>query len=208
MATTPSSSPERPVPQWPGQAGEIVRLGESLAISEQARSLVTPTHNVSQCVDLLRRNGLASDAIQVLAHWLPRRAGVSWTCRCVRAVLGEPRGGPPDAALEAAERWAAEPSEEHRRAASAAAETANYETPGACAALAAFWSEGSLAPSDARAVLAPPHLAPRSMANALQLAAVRGDPEQAGARRERFLDVGLAVAQAIGREPAAVDPTT
>lgn len=167
-----------------------------MKLSEENLALLTPEQTVGQYIEVLRRRGLTFEAIQVLAQWLPRPTGVGWTCRCLRESLPAEDLKTQAAALEAAERWAAEPTEAHRRAAGAAAEAADYETPAALAALAAFWSAGSMAPAEAPEVPAPPHLAPGAMANAMQLAAVVGEPETAGARLERFLDAGLAVAGA------------
>jgi hypothetical protein len=110
--------------------------------------------------------------------------------------------------LEAAERWVADPSETNRRAAGVCAEAASYETPGAVAALAAFWSEGSLAPADAAPVTVPPHLGPGAVTSAVQLAAVVCEPQKAPDKFTRFLEIGTAVAQGKDRwpEPAVAPP--
>ena len=198
----PAATTNTPRLKWPGEPGAAAEIARSLELSAKAREALGPGHRPSEYVECLRGRGLAADAIMVLAAWQPRREGVWWTCRAVREMLRGAAAAPLDtAALDAAQRWAASPTEEHRRAAGAAAEAANFETAAACAALAAFWSEGSLAPAGAPDVAPGPHLAPAAMASAMQLAAVAVAPQQAPARLDHCLEIGLAVAQGLDRWP-------
>ena len=52
-------------------------------------------------------------------------------------------------ALDATEKWIAQPTDDNRRAAMDAGEKAHFSTPAGCAGLAAFFSGGSLAPPEA-----------------------------------------------------------
>src|SRR4051812_7753624 len=116
------------------------------------------------------------DAARFLAHALPKREAVWWACLCARKVAGADPPAPIFAALKAAEAWVADPSEENRRAALPAAETAGYGTPAGCAAAAAFWSGGSLGPPDLPAIPPAEHLSAHGAACSVMLAAVASEP--------------------------------
>jgi hypothetical protein len=172
-------------------AQEVCRL---FPLGEAARPLLCEGQAPRQLFDLLLEKGHVLDAVRLLACALPRREAVWWACLCARQAYGA--GPPPPAAqaLAAAERWAADPREEHRRAAGAAAEAAGLGTPAGCAAMAAFWSGGSLAPPNAPAVPPGEQLTGHGVAGAVLLAAVLTEPEKAPAKHRQFLALGGDVA--------------
>jgi hypothetical protein len=147
-----------------------------------------------------------ADAVRVLAWALPRRDALWWACQCVRQVITGQDGPAEQAALQAAMRFTLTPSEEHRRAAETAAAAVEFATPAGCAALAAFWSEGSLAPPGAAPVPPPEHLTPTGVANAVVLATVHREPEKAEEKYRRFVALGLDVADGKDR-PGAAPPS-
>jgi hypothetical protein len=101
--------------------------------------------------------------------------------------------------VEVAEKWAASPTDENRRAALAAAEAADFGTAPGCAAVAAFWSGGSMAPPKLTIVLPAEHLMPQAVGNAVQLATVYHEPEKAADRYRRFLALSREVATGKNR---------
>src|SRR5262249_46204494 len=129
----------------------------------------------------------------------PKRKAVWWACLCSRQVYGT---SPPPViagALQAAEKWVTGPSEEHRRAAFAAAEAAGFGTPAGCAAVAAFWSHGSLGPPHVATIPPGDYLTARGVAGAVMLAAVLTDPEKAADKNRRFMALGVDVANGNNR---------
>src|SRR5690606_25846941 len=119
------------------------------------------------------------DAIAFLARALPKREAVWWACMCARVTAppaeeaASPEGdvaGPaaagrgPARALAAAEAWVYKPSEENRRECEAAAHAAQFDSPESWAAIAAFWSGGSVAPPGGPVVPPGEDLAPRAVA--------------------------------------------
>ena len=136
-----------------------------------------------------------------LAAALPKREAVWWACLCVRQSPAA-AGPQAEAALRAAERWAADPTDEHRRAAFAAAEAAGVGTPAGCAAIAAFLSGGSLAPPNVAEVPPAEHLTASAVAGSVALAAVAAKPEQAPQRYQKFFALGTEVARGARRWPA------
>jgi hypothetical protein len=133
------------------------------------------------------------DAIRLVAQSLPKRQAVWWACLCVRKVAGASPADGTLAALGAAEAWVIDPSEENRRAALPAAEAAGYGTAAGCAAAAAFWSGGSLAPPNLPAVPPGEHLSAHGAASAVMLAAVATEPEKAPEKSREFLRLGVEI---------------
>jgi hypothetical protein len=181
------------------RAGPAATLAPRAKLSDEATSLLRPEWTARQYLEALIAAGRWHDAIRFLAWALPRREAVWWACQCIRAA-NLPPGPPEDArALEAAEKWAASATEDHRRAAFAAGQTVNFETPAALAALAAFWSGGSL--SQPRLPVVPPaeHLCPGTVGNTVILVGVIRTPEKAEEKYRAFLQLGKDVAEGKNR---------
>ncbi len=135
---------------------------------------------LAQLVD----GALYEDAVRVLAYTLPRPAAVHWSVECARSTGTVPDGDP---ALLAADSWAREPNEEHRRAAeSAAAESAG---PQRWIALAAFWSGRSIAPADFGEVPPDDRLTSTAITSALRLVSNASDEDPSACLR-RFVEWG------------------
>jgi hypothetical protein len=134
------------------------------------------------------------EAVKFLAFALPRREAVWWACVCARMELAEPAPEPVLNALAAAETWVRKPTDEHRRAAMVAAQAAKFESPAAWAAVAAFWSSGSMAPPDLPEVPPAAHLMGVAVLGAVTLAAVLVSPELAEQKRERYLAAAVNIA--------------
>ena len=128
--------------------------------------------------------GLWNDAVRVFAQALPRREAVWWACVCARAAP-DPASTPQDLeALAAADAWVRRPTEENRRAAFSAAQAAGMRSAEAWAAVAAFWSGGSIGPETVAEIPAGEHLCGVAVASSVTLSATRQAPEKA---REKYL---------------------
>src|SRR5207245_1179123 len=152
-----------------------------------------------QFINTLMEKQQFPDAVRFLAHALPKREAVWWACLCARASAGSKP--PPNiaAALQTAEKWVVDPSEENRRAAMPAAEAAEFKTPAGCAAVAAFWSGGSLVPPNVPVVPPGEYLTAHGVAGAVMLAAVVSEPEKAPEKYRTFLTQGIEVANGTQR---------
>jgi hypothetical protein len=111
------------------------------------------------------------------------------------------------AVLDAADKWAAAPSDQARRAAFAVAEALGFDAPAGCVGAAVFFSEGSISLPNLPEVAPPPHVAPKMAANAVLLAAVISEPEKAAEKRARFVALGREVAAGTNRWAEAKPPT-
>ena len=160
-------------------------------LGEVAKKLLQDGMTPQQFLNSLIQQQQYVDAVRFLAHALPKSEAIKWAWLCARQHHG---ANPPEkisAALEAVDKWIAEPSEENRRAAMTAAERAEFSTPAGSAALAVFFSGGSMAPPDAPVVPPEKNLTPNSVAGAVLLAAVLKEPEKAAEKYRAFLAEGV-----------------
>jgi hypothetical protein len=162
---------------------------------EKAAALLRPGITGQQYFSLLLDQQLFPDAVRFLSCLLPKRQAVFWACRCAKRHFGPNPPREQAAALSAAEKWVAEPSEENRRAAMPAAEGAGFDNPAGCAALAAFFSGGSLGPPNVAAVPPGEYLTAKAVAGAVVLSAVSSEAAKAPERFRAALAEGLDIAR-------------
>jgi hypothetical protein len=140
---------------------------------------------------------LYPDAVRFIAHALPKREAVWWGWVCARRAAGENPPPKIKAALDATEKWIAQPNEDNRRSAMAAAQKAELGTAAGCAGLAAFFSTGSLAPPDAPVVPPGEFLAAKAVSGAVIFAAVANEPEKAPEKFRSFVAQGVEVTNRV-----------
>jgi hypothetical protein len=149
---------------------------------------------------LLRRTGRLEDAVFFIGQALPRYETVTWAARVVRDLKPPQNAAGVEAdALKAALLWVQDPSDSRRRAAFDAANRINRPTAERLAALAVFFSGGSITPPDAPQVQAPKEMAGRFAAGAVLLASAESDRLAA---LTKALDAGAVMAQ-LGAEGTA-----
>lgn len=174
---------------------DAARLCRVAKPADEAVALLVPGDTTQAWIERLMASGEHAGAARVLAFALPPREAVWWACLCARTATDEV--SPPEvvAALDAAEAWAFEPTEERRRAAEAAGMADDATShPAGWAALGAFWSGGSISTPDNPAVPAGPYHTATAVATAVVLAAYAEPAEQADARWPSFLAWGLDIA--------------
>lgn len=147
-----------------------------------------------------------AEARRFLAHALPRREAIFWAAEAVASVQAGRIPAPQLAALEAVRQWLAEPGDQHRRACWTASETSGLDTAAGLVALAVYFSEGSLSPEGLPPVAPAPHLAADTAANAMTLATLAPQPEQAPEREKAILAIGLEIAAGSRPLPVAKPP--
>lgn len=174
------------------EAKTAAEICGAIELSEPARKLLDARASPADFLARLSETGMAQDAVQFLAHALPKREAVWWACQCVREA-GLDSDEMAKAALLAAARWAADPSENNRRAAHEAAERAEG-APESFVALGAFFSGGSIAPPDAPEVKPPNELTPRIITGAILQAVVAKEPHKTPQRLQRFVEIGIQTA--------------
>lgn len=162
-------------------------------LGEEALALLRPEMQPPEFVNLLLENALFADAVRFVSHALPKREAVWWGWMCARRTAGENPAPAIKAALDATEKWIAQPTDENARVAHAAAERAEFQTSAGCAALAAFFSGSSLAPPDLPAVPPGEYLTAKAVSGAVIFAAVKPEAAQAPEKFKQFVAQGLDV---------------
>jgi hypothetical protein len=138
------SQPHRTIAEW----AAIAELGDA------ACKLAAHAPDARALAEALAA-GHQVGAVRLLAHLLPQREAVLWAWACAKRSAPTSAAPAITASLGATEKWIAQPTDEHRRAAMAAAQEAQVATAAGAAGLAAFLSGGSLAPHGAQAVRRP-----------------------------------------------------
>ncbi len=178
-------STQAPINTRTGAIAAVAELGE------EAMALLRPDLHPLDFVALLMENALFPDAVRFIAHALPKR----WAC--ARRSGGENPQPKIKNALDATEKWIAQPNDDNRRSAMAAAQKAELDTAAGCAGLAAFFSGGSLAPPDAAPVPPGEFLAAKAVSGAVIFAAIAKQPERAPERFRSFVAQGVEVTNRV-----------
>ncbi len=188
--STPEASPLEPEIETVARTQTADDYCQKFELSEDAQPLLQHDMEPQPFFDLLCEHELLPDAMRFLAFWLPKPAVVTWGCQCVRATLGDSLPPEQERPIERAEEWAADPSEENRRAAEAAAESTDSAELAGWVARAAFWSGGSLVAPELAPVPPDEGLTSQAVIGALLMAVSRGDPAKTAERYEAFLAKG------------------
>ena len=173
---------------------DFAAIRPRVGLSTDAATVLSNVTLVPDALQRLEAGGFLVEAARLVSHALPKREAVWWACMCAFHTA------PPDLpendrlARELAENWVRQQTDKLRREAMAKAEAADFGTPEAWAAVAAFWSGDSMAPEGQAAVPPAPHLCGTAVAGSVVLAAVRGDPLRQPARLKRFLESGRNIA--------------
>ena len=184
---TTTATPQRPAART---AAELVA---PLPLTDPAKELLTPDLGVRPYLDKLTAAGLTVDALRVLALALPKPEAVWWACVCVRKAVPGPWRVAAENAVDAAEKWATDPSDSTRRTCGSMAEAAGWDTAAGCVAGAAWLSGGSLSPPKLPPVQPREDLTGQTVAGALLLAATT-DPAATAVTIARFLQTGMTIA--------------
>lgn len=179
------------------KAAEICR---NFYLGDSAKKLLTPDIAAQQFLQLLVQNKLYVDAVRLLAYALPIRNAIVWATGCARHFASANPSEKSSAAIEAIDKWLAEPNDENRHAAMTAAQQAEFGTPAGSAALAVFFSGGSIAPPGSPEVAPQQYLAANSVVGSVLLAALLPEPEKAEAKYQAFIAEGQKLA-AVSDKP-------
>lgn len=208
MPTLPQTEPRGAAPK--PAAGALPRLAKVSAhkaadvcrffdLEEPSKILLTTDIAPRAFFDLLVAKEYFHDAIRFLAYAVPKPEAVWWSCRCARQALGTNPAPKLAAALDAAEKWVREPSDDNRRATFPAGQAADFGTPAGSTALAAFLSGGSMGPTNVGDIPPLEDLTAKVVTCAVMLSAVFTQPEMAGEKFRGFLSDGIQIADGANR---------
>ncbi|WKJ90888.1 hypothetical protein QZJ86_01800 [Methylomonas montana] len=173
---------------------KALAICQDIQLEPEALKCLEPDPEPAQFLNALLAQQLFPDAVRFLARALPKREATWWACLCARSAIDSATKPEVVKALEAAEQWVYKPTEPNRRLANNAAHAASFENAAAWAAMAAFWSDGSMAPEDAPSVPPADNLTSKAVAGAVMLAAVLKQPEKAKDKYLFFIEQGIDIA--------------
>jgi hypothetical protein len=165
-----------------------------LGLTGEPATLIQYEPDAAVALARLEEAGFVNEAAKLMAHALPRREAVWWACMCARHTAPPELPAADHAAVEAAEQWVRQQTDEARREAFDHAQQAGFGTPEAWAAVAAFWCGDSMSPLGQPKTPPAPHLAGTAVSGCVVLAAVRRFPERREDRLRRFLGSGRDIA--------------
>jgi len=183
----------QPVPAVP----RVVAIGSVAELGEEAMALLRPSLHPLEYVSLLMEKRLYPDAARFLAHALPKREAVWWAWVSARRAAGTDPPPKIKASLQATEKWIADPNEEHRRAAMAAAQAADLGTAAGCAGLAAFFSGGSLGPPEAPPVPPGEFLTAKAVTGAIVFSSLATEPQKGPEKFQAAIAQGVDITKRI-----------
>jgi hypothetical protein len=172
-------------------AAEVAKTAE---LDEEAHLLLSDTQTPHEFLNLLLEQRRWPDACRFLAQALPKREAVWWAYQCVLQLANPPEQSPAALALQVVEKWLAQPTEEHRQPAMAAAEAAGIGTPAGATAVAVAFSGGSMSEPDLPPVPPPDHLTGSVAATVVIMSANLLDPVAVDDAYRKLLAVGIDVA--------------
>lgn len=179
------NAPPAPVPATDICAG--------FRLTDRGRRLLQPGQTQRSFLAQLLRYELYSDALQFLAHGMPRRHAIWWGCLCARDMGGKPLPPNEEAALQAAVRWVVQPVEDLRVAAELPGNVATLRTPAGCLAKGVFWSGGSVLPPNLPEAPPKPTQTAQAVSGAIWQASCQAKPGMQRAALQRFVALGMGV---------------
>ena len=148
-------------------------------------------------IEALTKQQLFVDAIRYLALALPKRESIWWTIAVNKKVSPQNIDDIKEQkAWKLVEEWVYDPTENNRAGAYALAEALEFETPGSYAAMAVYWSGGSLTPAESGQIVPPgPGLSGTAVGASVLMTCAQGEPQTIGIRHQYALKIGLNVAR-------------
>lgn len=172
----------------------VEEICQTAEVSADGLALLATDTDPRGFVERLAAADRYTDAVRFLAHALPPRPAVWWAWYCARRAHGTEPAPKVQAALEATQRWIAQPADPNRREAMRCAKEVEFRTPAGCAGLAAFFTGESIGPPDRDPVPPPEHVAGKIISSCVALAAVFEEPAKAKETFQEFVRQGLEVA--------------
>jgi hypothetical protein len=188
---------KRPAPKTPAELAAVAKLGE------EAMALLTPELSHRAFVQKLVEGEQHPDAVRYLAHALPKREGVWWAWVIAKRAAGAQPPPKIKDALDATEKWIAQPTDPNRRVAFEKAEAADLGTPAGCTGAAAFFAGESMAPPNLQAVPPGEWDTAKAITGAVMMAVVEKEPEKAKEKYQAAIQQGLEVVNKIKLWPEA-----
>lgn len=154
------------------------------ALPPSATRLLKDDMTPSEFIDALLANKQYVAGIDFMAHAMPARESVWWSCLAIQHTFGDALAGPEKDACRAAVQWVLKPTVENRIMARTPSETAGPGTAAGAAALAASIGNTPGPLTSARAV-----------ANSVKLSSIKSDPVKIADTQRIFIGLAIRIAE-------------
>ena len=181
-------------PQAGAQPPTAAAICARYKVKKEAWALMREGMMPAEFVAALMEHRQYVDAIEFMAYALPPRAGIWWGCLCLQHACGENLTPPDRNALQAATVWVVWPTEPYRTAAQGPAYAAGMRSAAGILATAVVTVGAT-----GRVPLSPS----KAVANAIKLAASKGDPAKIIEIQRQYVELGMGVADGRFRWPEA-----
>jgi hypothetical protein len=158
-------------------------IAKRCSLSYAASQLLTDEMTPAEFVAALAAGRHYVAAIDFMAHALPARESVWWSCLAIQHAFGDKLAGTDREACRAAVQWVLKPTEENRLAARAPGDAAGPASPAGAAAMAA-----SIGGQPG------PYPSARPVTTAVKLAAIKGNPAKVEETQLMFIQLALGIA--------------
>ncbi len=175
-------------------AATAIEVCALFELEEEGESLLTAEQTPTQFLQTLIENECFIDAAHFMACALPKREAVWLACLAAHTTLDEKSTLPIQNAIQTAEAWVKQPTQENCQPNQAAAEAAGFDTAAGLAAAAAFWSGESLTSPEMPPVPPPAELTGTAVWGAITLAALTVEPEKADEKYQFFTKQAIDIA--------------
>lgn len=164
------------------------------AINEKAFELLQPELTPEEYIKKLLEEKYFADSVIFLAHSLPKREAIWWSCLCSKAVTNNETKADDLASLTMAEKWVYEPDDKKRRMCGTLAEKGEYKSAQNWTAAAVFWSGGSITKEDEPAMEPAPYLYAHAVSGSILNAVGMSDADDIDDQFQQFIKHGLNIA--------------
>lgn len=147
-------------------------------LSDNGAAMLEDGVNSAQYLNSLIYQEFYSDAVNFLAHGLPKREAIWWGYLAAKHADGESLANEAQEALRLIKDWVYHPDESLRRKAERLSEKLEFKTAVGWSIMSVFWSGGSLCAEHLPAVMPQEFLYAKGVAGAVMLAAVLAGVEQ------------------------------
>jgi len=165
-------------------------------LSDESKKLLTENMEPTDFIKQFMEKQFYLDVIKFIAHALPKRESVWWACLAAKYQFESIKEDKEDylLAMDAAELWVRKPTEQNRRSAEELSIKTEYKHAASWAAMAAFWSTGSVTKPGDPEVPPQPYLFAHAVAGAVSLAGALTNPEKPEDGFKQLIAQGLDLA--------------
>lgn len=149
-------------------------------LSDNAVSLLEDNIDSVQFLNSLIDKEFYTDAVNFMAHGLPKREAIWWGYLAAKNADGNSKVSEVQEALRLIKDWVYHPKEPLRRDAESLSEKLEFKTAVGWSLVSVFWSGGSICAEHLPSVLPHEFLYAKGVAGAIMLAAVLSSTEQKG----------------------------